>query len=128
MNNINDNSNNNINIEARTAYASALMNVFDRLVNNENTYINSDSIFSNNASFNSIPTPYIVPNQLFRPRNRNIRNLLFPAIANIEKENIAMMKTTNLNNGKYRNIEEMREKIHKAEKLILQTIEKNISY
>ena len=76
MDNINDNSNNNINIEAQTAYSGALMNVFERIMNNENTYINSNSIFSNNTSFNNIPTPYIVPNQLFRPRNRNIRNLL----------------------------------------------------
>ena len=76
MNNINDNSNNNINIEARSAYASALMNVFDRIVNNENTYINPNSIFENSMSSNSLSTPYIVPNQLFGPRNSNIRNLL----------------------------------------------------
>ena len=76
MSNINDNSNNNINLEARTAYASALMNVFERIVNNENTYINPNSIFSNSTSFNSLPSPYIVPNQLFRQRNSNIRNLL----------------------------------------------------
>ena len=78
MNNINDNSNNNFNMEARTAYSSALMNVFDRIMSNENAYINSNSIFSNETSFNSHPSSIQSPLSplFFPPRNSNIRNLL----------------------------------------------------
>ena len=78
MENTNDNSNNRITSEAQTVYSNALMNVFERIMNGENTYINSNSIFSNDVSSNNFPIPRYGPfSNLINPsRNRNIRNLL----------------------------------------------------
>lgn len=91
MNNNDDISGNNLTGTASRVYNNALMNIFDRILEPENNFTNTNTIFHPPSSFGNngnIVTRY-------RPRRSPFSNLLLPSFSN--NRNISNLLYTTIN-------------------------------